>query len=404
MTTTAPRLQRVEATARPPVPWAWVALGAAVVTGWVVFALAGGADLDLAGLQGRITPAGAAAAAGVALLAGAATRPSGWELGALLFGLLAAPPALALAGSGLDARPLVVVVAAASLLAVTAGGRDRTARLRAVALAGMGTTLVGAAVFSNPGSDFPLGAGSDAFGGALVAGAVLLVLAGAGGTIGVPALKPLLAVGLLAGLFGAASVGGMVVPLLVGAAAVGVVSVRPAVGVALFAVAAAALPGGQPAAALIAAGAVVALAVERDWAVLAALPGGISLVSAFLLPGAVAPRVIVGLAALLIDVQLARRLVPATDADPAGTRLAGPVDLARLPGVRRRRAERHRLPAAVIGIWLVVAPGSWAWAGDTGLGHYDLGAGRAAAVALLVMTGLAVADRALARRPPTMER
>jgi hypothetical protein len=391
---------------RPAVPWPFVALTAAVVVVWIGLAAYGGFTLDLGPGTASVSPAGAAAAAGAALLAGAVTRPVSWALGSMLAGLLLLPPALAVAASGGEARPLVAAAVLAVAFAVTTGGRNRPARMRAAGLAGGGTALVAAAVFSHPGAGFALSASSDEFAAALVAASVLLVLSGTGGTVGVPGLKPLLPVGLVAGLVGAAALGGEIVPLLAGAAAAGVCAVRPAAAAGLYAVALAALPGGQPAAALVGAGAVLAVALERDWAVVAALPGAIASVDVLLLPGDALPRVIVGTTAVLVVGQLAARLVPsrtesASD-EPRGSRLAAPIDLARLPGIGPRRAERHRLPALVLGVWLLVAPGTWAWAGETRLRDYDLGAGRALAAALVLMTALSVADQVLARRRPTI--
>lgn len=398
--------------ARPsPVPWEWVGLGALVIAGWVALAATGGATLPIGegvgGVSGvgdgiTFSAGGAAAAAGAAVLAAAVTRRRGRDLASFLFGLLLLPVALALAASGGDARPLLAAIAVEVGLAVSAGARSRSGRLRAAALAGLGTTLVASVVLAQPGAGSVLAPAATIYGATLVAGAALLVLAGAGGSIGVPALKPLLAVGLVAGLLGAAATDGPLVAVLIGAVALGVATVRPAAAVALFAIALASLPGGLPAAALVGSGALIAQSLDRDWAVIAALPGGIAMVEVLLIPGPVLPRAIVGLTALLIDVAIVRSLISTQTKPDEGTRLVRPVDLARLPGVGQRTAERHRLPALVLGLWLLVAPGSWTWAGDTRLHDYDVGAGRSIATGLLLMTGLAVADHVLARRRATV--
>ena len=386
-------------------PWPCVAVAAAVVAAWAALAAASGAQLAIAGTDVTISAGGAAAAGGAALLAGTASPRRGWGLAAILVGLLLLPAALAVAASGGEARPLVGVLPVVVALGVAGGGRTRTARLRAVAIAGIGTALLGAAVLA--GSPiYALTARSTTFGATIVIAGVLLVIAGAGGSVGVPALKPLLAVGALAGIVGASAVPGVGVPLLVGAAAVGIASVRPAAAVALFAFAVAALPGGQPAASLLAASAVLAVAVERDWAVVAALPGAIAMVEVLMFPGEIAPRVVVGVVATLLGAQIARDIFPARErkeADEEGSRLAAPVDLAAFPGVGPRRAERHRIPAIVLIAWLLVAPGSWTWAGDAGVDHYDTGAGRAVAVAGLVLVALAGADQRRALRRSTMD-
>lgn len=405
-TTSSTAVRRAAApatTERPVVPWLWVALGGALVAGWAALAAVGGGEVHLAGQVITVSGGGAAAAAGAATLAVATSPRRGRGLAAVGVGALVLPAALAVAASGGEARPLIGVLPFVVGLGVVAGGRTRTARLRAVAIAGIGTALLGAAVLAGSGT-YALTARSTTFGATCVIGAVLLVIAGAGGSVGVPALKPLLAVGALAGIIGASAVPGVGVPLLVGAAAVGIAGVRPAPAVALFAVAVAALPGGQPAASLLAAGAVLAVALEREWAVVAALPGAISMVGALMFPGEIAPRVIVGATATLLGLQVARDIFPAGGARPDGdgSRLAAPVDLAAFPGIVPRRAERHRLPALVLVAWLLVAPGSWTWAGDAGIDHYDSGAGRAVAVAGLVLVGLAGADHRPMRRRPTM--
>lgn len=378
------------------VPWPWVALGGGVVALWVALAGTGGAAVDGLGLSFSVSPAGAAAAAGTAMLAGSSAPTHGARLATALAGMLLLPIAVAVAGSGDDARPLILVLVIVAGLGVTAGGRHRPARLRAVALAGVGTAFVGAAVVAADQSGHVLAPPGAAFGASMVAGGALLVLAGAGGSVGVPALKPLLVVGLLAGVVSASAVGDLWVPLLVGAAALGVAGVRPAAGFGLFAIAVAALPGAQPAASLIAAGVVVAIALERDWAVVVTLPGLIAMVETLTLPGPVAPRVVVGGTAIALTVLVAVDLFarrPEIQAAREGSRLATPVDLAALPRTAPRRAERHRIPALVLAAWLLVAPGTWAWAGETRLGDYDTGAGRAVAVAALILVGLACADR-----------
>lgn len=390
--------------ARDTTPWAWVGVGAAVVAAWTALAAGGGAAITVAGYALTISAGGAAAAAGAAALATTTSPRQGWELAAVAVGALLLPAAVALAASGGEARPLIVVLPAVVALGVVAGGRTRTARLRAVAIAGVGTALLGAAVLAGS-ANYALVARSATFGTTIVIAAVLLVIAGAGGSVGVPALKPLLAVGALAGIIGASAVPGVGVPLLIGAAAVGIASVRPAAAVALLAIAVASLPGGQPAASLLAAAAVLALALDRDWAVVAALPGAVSMVGALMFPGEIAPRVIVGAAATLVGIQVVRDIFPArapSRGGEEGSRLAAAVDLAAFPGMAPRRAERHRLAAVVLLMWLLVAPGSWTWAGDAGIEHYDSGAGRAAAVAGLVLVGLAGADHRAALRRSTM--
>ena len=315
------------------VPWEWVAPGALVIAGWVALAATGGATLPVGdGIGDGIdfSAGGAAAGAGAAVLAAAVARRRGRDLISFLFGLLLLPVGLALAASGGDARPLLATIAVEVGLAVSAGARSRAGRLRAAALAGLGTTLLASVVFAQPAAGSVLGPADTIYGAVLVAGAALLVLAGSGGSIGVPALKPLLAVGLVAGLLGAAATDGPLVAVLIGAVALGVATVRPAAAVALFAIALASLPGGLPAAALVGSGALIAQALDRDWAVIAALPGGIAMVEVLLFPGPLLPRAIVGTTALLIDVAIVRSLTSNAgtsnaDEPSEGTRLARPI-------------------------------------------------------------------------------
>ena len=383
----------------------WVGLSGVVVAGWAAIAAAGGVDASLTGTRWTVSAGGAAAAAGAALLAGTEPLRRGWGLAAVLAGLIVLPAALAVAASGGDGRPLIALLPAVVGLGVAAGGRNRTARIRAVALAGIGTALLGAAVFSGTGQS-GIFARTESIGATLVAAGVVLVIGGAGGSIGVPALKPLLVVGILAGVIGAAALPDIWVPMMVGAAAVGIAGVRPAAALALFAIGLGSLPGGQPAASLLGASAVLAIALDRNWALAAALPGAIALVEVLMFPGPIGPRLVVGVVGVLLSVQIARDLFPRRPQAVTveeGSRLASPVHLASLPGVGPRRAERHRIPALVLLVWVLVAPGSWTWAGDTGVEHYDIGAGRAVAVAGLVLVALAGADNWAGARRSTMD-
>jgi hypothetical protein len=80
------------------------------------------------------------------------------------------------------------------------------------------------------------------------------------------------------------------------------------------------------------------------------------------------------------------------------------------------RTRRHRgpvmelrvgaIPAAIAAAWLVVAPGTWTWAGPTHLRAYDFGAAVAVAAGLAAVVARWAADRSYVlnsvptRRPP----
>src|SRR5205807_9342612 len=150
---------------------------------------------------------------------------------------------------------------------------------------------------------------------------------------------------------------------------------RPTLALGLLGVAALAGPG-QPAGAgvLLLAGAVAAAAVARPAAAALGFPGAVALAlvltavggGAALALGACAGVVALGLAA----------------------------DAARVP--RPERPQWWEVPAAAVGAWLLVAPGSWGWvatAGHTGLGSYDLGAGRALAAGLVAVEAFTLLSR-----------
>jgi hypothetical protein len=76
---------------------------------------------------------------------------------------------------------------------------------------------------------------------------------------------------------------------------------------------------------------------------------------------------------------------PATGRGVAAAAVVAAVALALAMRVRGGlRVDGGRPLALVLGAWLLVAPGSWAFAGVTGLGPYDVGASRALAAGLVV--------------------
>jgi hypothetical protein len=147
---------------------------------------------------------------------------------------------------------------------------------------------------------------------------------------------------------------------------------RPTAALALFALAALIGPGvTRPAGLLLAAGATLASTSGSPAAAALGFPGGVALA--------------VGLAA---------RGGPTAFLEGA---LAAVVVLALAAGALRggtpARPPAWMAPVLFLGAWLLVAPGSWAWAGPAGLGPYDLGAGRAVAAAALCLVVLAHTGR-----------
>ena len=179
-------------------------------------------------------------------------------------------------------------------------------------------------------------------------------------------------------------IGWTVAPLVDGAApAAGVLALgalaiarhRPAA-LAFAACALAAVAPTQPAAALLAAGVVLFAAVGPALAWPALIPG----VAAAALALAGGPAAVDSVAAGL--------------AVAAGS--AALATAVRAPAVLRPRS----LPAAVLALWLAVAPATWAWAGEARLGDYQEGAARALAAGLLVTV---VAWMTGQLRPPAPE-
>ncbi|HUQ40491.1 MAG TPA: hypothetical protein VM030_10080 [Acidimicrobiales bacterium] len=349
----------------------WALLAALLVAGWVALACLG----DTAVGDVELTAAAAAAAAGCAALA-AAPGPGRrrYDLPVSVVALVGLPPAVALAAADADARPLAAVVAVLAVAGAATGGRDLTVRLRAVAVAGAGAAVL-AGVLAAPASDEWLLVPPDrgAAAGLVLAG-LLLALGSLGPVVSVPALRPLLGPALLVAMVGSVALKDDAVVVVMAATAVAVATARPPLGVAFVAVAVASLPAGPPTAALLAAAAVLMVAIDRPAGGFLALPGGVALALVVAQPGPLAGRVSLVLAALVVAGAVGRS-VPSPTA--WGARAGGPIEV-------------PRLPAVALAAWLLVAPGSWRWAGDPPLDAYDHGAARAAAVMLIVLLAAAV--------------
>lgn len=152
---------------------------------------------------------------------------------------------------------------------------------------------------------------------------------------------------------------------------------RPGVALGFLGLGAAAFSAGRPAAALLLAGAALALAYGGDHpaAGLLGLPGAAALtMDALTTGGGGTPVVLVAATAAT-----AALLVLAATGVTAAIQLA-PVRLME-PGYLPWAA----VPAAALGTWLLVAPGTWTWTGASGLGAYDRGAAPAAAVGCAVV-------------------
>lgn len=333
------------------------ALAGLVAAGWVFVAMVGG----LAG----ITPAGAAAGAGAAVLAAGLLAPSGaGALPLLGHGVLVGTITVALAASDRGTVPMIVTMAVVAVVAIAVAWRtDDRLGLKLGALTGAGLIV--------------LTVGTAAAGEAIGRPAAAVVLAGCVVGFGVcteaaRAYRPLgllVAPFLVAGVIAAAGSSEAVVPVLGFAAAGGVAVDRAPLALGLLALAAAALPAAAPAAGLFAAAAVLAAALGRREAVVLGLPGVVAVAAvAVAVPpgvGTVALAVATGAAGATLVTRAGRRS-PSSSWPPAAR-------------------WANRAPALALGAWLLVAPGSWTWAGDAGLQAYDKGAAVAASAGVLAV-------------------
>lgn len=201
----------------------------------------------------------------------------------------------------------------------------------------------------------------------LVTAIVLLAAAGFLATVR-PWCRVLVVPAVAFGVPAADALSPSMIAVLAGAAAVAAVwftedAVLP---LAASALAATAVPGGRPAASLLAAAAVLAVPfVDRGrLPALLGLPGVAALAAAIAAGPVGFPRATVTVAvAATVALLLLRTRIP--EGAALGWSLA---------------------PAATVGLWLLVAPGTWEWVGDARLGHWDVGA-----VLAVVGAGIAVA-------------
>jgi hypothetical protein len=363
----------------------WTVAVAVVAAFWVVAALAEGDPSPV-----DTTAAGAAAAAGTAAVAGAAwgfgpLRPI-WLAGTVLV-LLPVATAAAAEGSAPALAVMLVVLAAAVVVAGLLGrcgvaqdeggaaAAPRGAVLAQAVAVVLAAGLLAGALAAGHEDDGPwalVADGGAAAGLALAASAVLLLAAGVGPTRGRAYAVP----GLLAGFLVAPGLTDVTLAVAGGAVALlaaAVLGRRPGVALGFLGLGAAALPaGGRTAAALLLAGAALALAYGDDHplAGLLGLPGAAGLAAEAVAAGGEAAPIVLVAAAACTAALLALASFPAAQA----------VQLARAQPRQPGRWPLAALPAAGLGLWLLVAPGTWSWTGASGLGPFDRGAALAAAV------------------------
>jgi len=240
-----------------------------------------------------------------------------------------------------------------------------------------GLLLVSAASGRDGGGDWRFVADSGASAGfGLAAAAVLLGAAAIGPTRGRAYAAP----GLLVGLIVAPGLSSLTLAAVGGALAVlsaAVLGRRPGVALGFLGLGAAAFSTGRPAAALLLAGAALALAYGGDHpaAGLLGLPGAAALALDALIAGGGATPVLLVAATAATAALMVLAAIRATEV----------IQLAPVRVMEPGFLPWAAIPAAALGIWLLVAPGTWAWTGASGLGAYDRGAAPAAAVGCAVV-------------------
>lgn len=265
----------------------------------------------------------------------------------------------------LGIRAVVAIAGAAAAAVVTATAEPEPQRWRPAALHLAATPLIAAGMawrFTSPSKAVAVLAVVAAFIAGVAAAwrwdaAALIVIALVLGVVAAPVV-PLLA-------------------LVVAATAtlVAALAEEEAMALAAVAVAAAAHSSTHPAALLLAAGAALAVALPRGASVAAALPGTV------VLAGTLAGRRL-GAFDVVVAVLLAVAVVAAALRSRAGA----------LPPAT--------WPAVALAAWLVVAPGTWRWAGPARLAAYSRGAAIAVAAGGLAVVARRVAESAVPRLRP----
>ena len=340
-----------------------------VAAAWLAVALHGAVTIGHLAL----TPIAAAAACGASVLASTLPdlgRADGQASVVLLIGF---PVAVAMAAGPGSLDPLLVAGAVVAVAGLWPGADRWLPVARLAGCAGMVLWLI-AHTLQDGGR---LHADGRATAASLIVAAVLLVVA-ASSPGSAPSSRLLLVPAVLAGITAApvlpaaaACIGG--VGALVAAAAC-----RPPAALALLAMAAAAVPAGVPAAHLLGAGALIAAALGADTAVLVGLPGAVALAVAVVRAPSTSAAVITAAAAVGMAAVSADRMRGRLTLDPA------------------------RVPALALAAWLLVAPGTWTWAGPSLLSTYDRSATIAVAVGLLVLLGDEALHRTRAAAPNSL--
>jgi len=330
--------------------WWWPVTGIGVAAVWVGVVLAD---------SSRFPPLAAAAAAGTAVLAAAPSLPVAGVPGLTgVAALLALPLAVAEAARGGNAAPLGVALGVIGLLAVYGAARDRSPLVPLLALvAGLSGVVAGLTLGSVDTDQIRLAITDRPSAAVVVAGAVLVLVAIDHRT---RAERAVVAPVLLATVLAAPALPPIALIVGWGALAVGAALVaRPLVACAALAVVAAAA-GVAPAALLLAAGAVLIAVLDGGLAAVCVVPGAVALA------GELAARSVTG-------VRATAAVVLALTVLALAIRFVGSV-----------RVDGGRPVGLVLAAWLVVAPGSWRFAGAQDMRAYDTGALRAVAVGALV--------------------
>ncbi|MDQ1373281.1 MAG: hypothetical protein QOJ09_619 [Actinomycetota bacterium] len=346
-------------------------LGALLTAGWTIVALAGGATVGTM----HVDPLAAAVGAGATALGATLTPRSGpHELLVPPLVLLALPLAAALAIGGHSALP-ILGCAVACLLTVGKGWRAAGLSLLAGG-AGVGLLAAGLAVGRGDLHAGVLTVETSTAAALLAGGAAGLIVASGLAPRGERALRFLVLPGLVVGWVVAPRVDGVALAAAALATAAVVVARGRPTALAFAAVAVAAVGPARPAAALLAAATVLMTAA------------GPALSWPAVLPGAVAAALALAAGSASVETVAAGAAVAVAALGLAGA-IRGRITL-----------EPRLLPAVALIAWLTLVPATWTWAGRARVEHYQQGATRALAAALLV-TVLAWMTGQL--RPPAPE-
>jgi hypothetical protein len=333
----------------------------AITAAWVGGVVAGGVEAGSLHISALAAAAGAGTAA-LAMAVKGRTQP-----GVAAAAVVALPAAVALALAGHTAIPLAAAsVALAGGAVLLEPGRRPAVVPIAAAVAGAG--LLVAALVVTWGDLHPGELGVESVAHLNTVAAWLLAGASAGFLLAAATtpertglLLLLVPGGLTTAWLVAARIDHFAWAALAATVVGAAVARRPAPVIGLAALAVASVGPARPAAALLAAAAILATGIPHPLALVAALPG----VAAF--------------------VGFAVQAPVTTDVATAAVAL-GVVALTTARATwRPTPLDGFRLPSVALLAWLVVAPGSWAWAGDAPLRAYERGAAVAAATGLLVV-------------------